>query len=81
MLSSHNAIRGDEISSVPLRHFDDENDAEEDTSDVVAQLRPLAFAEKTHFAKRSKFCSEIPNLIKVKGPPHIVELIGRTDDG
>ncbi|KAJ7243347.1 hypothetical protein C8J57DRAFT_1525799 [Mycena rebaudengoi] len=28
----------------------------------------------------SQFCSDIPNLIKVKGLPHIVELIGRTDD-
>ncbi|KAJ7499364.1 kinase-like domain-containing protein [Mycena latifolia] len=80
-LSSHSAIRGDEISPIPLRDFDEIDDSEEDTSDLVAQLPFIAFDERIHFAKRSKCRSEIPNLLKAKGLPHIVELIGRTDDG
>jgi hypothetical protein len=81
LLSRHSAIQGDAISPIPLRIFDDDNDAEEDTADLVTQLPLVAFDERVHFAKPSKFRSEIPNLLKAKGLPHIVQLLGRTEDG
>ncbi|KAJ7814133.1 hypothetical protein B0H14DRAFT_2850951 [Mycena olivaceomarginata] len=81
LLSRHSAIQGDEISPIPLRIFDDDNDAEEDTADLATQLPLVAFDERVHFAKPSKFRSEIPNLLKAKGLPHIVQLLGRTEDG
>ncbi|KAJ6586553.1 kinase-like domain-containing protein, partial [Mycena sp. CBHHK59/15] len=80
-LSRHSAIHGDEISDIPMRDFDDVDGPEEDTSDIVAQLPLLALDERIHFVKRSRFRSEIPNLLQAKGLPHIVEILGRTDDG
>ncbi|KAJ7326367.1 kinase-like domain-containing protein, partial [Mycena albidolilacea] len=39
------------------------------------------FDDTIHFAKRSKYKSEISNLLRAKSGPHIVELLGRTEDG
>jgi len=80
-LSCHSAIRGDEISPIPLRPFNGDNYPDEDTADLVSQLPLVAFDERIHFAKPSKLRSEIPNLLKARGLPHIVELLGRTEDG
>lgn len=80
-LSSHSAIDGDKIFDIPLFDFDDVKCPEEDTHDIVADLPLVAFDEQIHFAKLPKFRSEVPNLKLAAELPHIVRLLGRTDDG
>ena len=80
-LSSHSAIDGDKIFDIPILDFGDVECPEEDTHDIVANLPLMAFDEQIHFAKVSKFRSEVPNLRLATGLPHVVQLLGRTDDG
>ncbi|KAK7006199.1 Serine/threonine-protein kinase PLK4 [Favolaschia claudopus] len=80
-ISTHSEIRGDDISAIPFRSFGDLDYPDEDTTDLVAQLPLVAFDEEIHFTKVSRLRSEIPNLLKAKGLPHVVQLLGRTGDG
>ena len=82
-LSSHSAIDGDKIFDIPMLNFDDVQAEcpEEDTHDIVADLPLVAFDEQIHFAKLPIFRSEVPNLKLAAELPHIVQLLGRTDDG
>ncbi|KAJ7079370.1 kinase-like domain-containing protein, partial [Mycena crocata] len=79
----HVMIRDDDIYPIakPLREFVGDDSPRKDTEDLVARLPLVAFDERIHFAKRSKFRSEIPNLLRANGLPHIVKLLGRTVDG
>ena len=82
-LSSHSAIDGDKIFDVPMipmTDFDDVEYPEEDIHDIVADLPLVAFDEKIHFAK-SPSRSEVSNLKLASELPHIVRLLGCTDDG
>ena len=80
-LSSHSAIDGDKIFDIPILDFGDVECPEEDTHDIVANLPLMAFDEQIHFARVSKFRSEVPNLRLATELPHVVQLLGRTDDG
>ncbi|KAF8070067.1 kinase-like domain-containing protein [Lyophyllum atratum] len=82
-LSTHSEIEGETIRSVPYHPPSDEPEPDdEDTTHEVLDLPVVVFDEKIHFAKRPKYKSEIVNLLKIKGgSPHVVELLGRTDDG
>ncbi|KAF8058014.1 kinase-like domain-containing protein [Lyophyllum atratum] len=82
-LSTHSEIEGETIRSVPYHPPSDEPESDdEDTTPEVPDLPVIVFDEKIHFAKRSKYESEVFNLLKIKGgSPHVVELLGRTDDG
>ncbi|KAG6859907.1 hypothetical protein C0995_002117 [Termitomyces sp. Mi166 len=84
-LDTHAEIDGDTIRVVPFVPRPPEIDLDDDIEDVTEDLEKLpiiAFDEKKHFAKRSKYKSEIKNLLKVKGlSPNIIELLGRTEDG
>ena len=80
-LSSHSAINGNIISEIPMMTFDNDDYLKEDTHDIVAELPLVTFDEQIHFAKRSKFRSEVPNLKIAVELPHIVRILGRTEDG
>ena len=82
-LSSHSAIDGDKIFDIPMLDFDSVEipEEDEDTHDIVADLPLVAFNEQILFAKSHKFRSEVPNLKLAAELPHIVRLLGRTDDG
>ncbi|KAJ7153214.1 kinase-like domain-containing protein [Mycena filopes] len=83
LISPHSAVRGDEISPIALdmNRFAEYEYVDEDTADLVAPLPLVAFDEEIHFGKLSRSRSEVPNLLKAKGVPSIVQLIGRTGDG
>ncbi|KAJ7216635.1 kinase-like domain-containing protein [Mycena pura] len=76
LISGPTEIRGDKIlptiPTVKITPFDDEIDENEETIDL--------FDEKIHHAKPSTRRSEIPNLLRAKELPHIVQLLGRTED-
>ncbi|KAF8070066.1 kinase-like domain-containing protein [Lyophyllum atratum] len=82
-LSTHSEIDGETIRSVPYHPPPDEPESDdEDTTHEVLDLPVIVFDEKIHFAKRSKYKSEVFHLLRIKGgSPHVVELLGRTDDG
>jgi serine/threonine protein kinase len=89
-ISGNTEIRGDKIlaispttPTIAITPFDDEVDENEQTIDLVRGL-PLvkSFDEEIHYAKPSTRRSEIPNLLRAKelGLPHIVQILGRTED-
>ncbi|KAF8067496.1 kinase-like domain-containing protein [Lyophyllum atratum] len=82
-LPTHSEIDGETIRSVPYHPLPEEPEPDdEDTTHEVLDLPVIVFDEKIHSAKRSKYKSEVFNLLKIKGgSPHVVELLGRTDDG
>ncbi|KAH7873170.1 kinase-like domain-containing protein [Lentinula edodes] len=83
-LSTHSEIKGNSIQSIPDTPLVDVKGFEfpdQDTSTVVLGLPITTFNEAIHFAKTSRCLSEVPNLLRAKGGPHIVELLGRTEDG
>lgn len=47
---------------------------------MVFRLRSITVDDKIHFVKHSKFRREVQNLIRCRGSPHIVQLLGKTLD-
>ena len=85
-LDTHTEITGDTLKPIPPQPpFEPEPLSDiipEDVSPDLATLPIVAFDQKTHFAKSPKFRREVQNLIKCRGAsPHIVEILGRTEDG
>lgn len=75
-------IEGETIRPVPYRSRPVPDHDDEDTSPEVLDLPVVVFDENIHFSKTSKYKSEVANLLKIKnGSPHVIELLGRTDDG
>ncbi|KAJ7253086.1 hypothetical protein B0H12DRAFT_1293500 [Mycena haematopus] len=90
-ISGNSEIHGDKILAIPPNtttiaispfRVDDGVHLNEPTIDLVRGLPLIEFDDKIHHAKPSTRCSEIPNLLRVKelGLPHIVQILGRTED-
>ncbi|GLB42707.1 putative protein kinase domain containing protein [Lyophyllum shimeji] len=85
-LQTHSKIEGNTIRPIPYRS---PPECGCDTQDIrhhgkIRALPVVAFDETIHFAKISKYKSEVANLLKVKdtgGSPRVIELLGRTQDG
>ncbi|KAJ7477276.1 kinase-like domain-containing protein [Mycena galericulata] len=79
-------ITGDDIiRQIPfIEQPNDDDDDEEDTDeDCTAQLALLPLVDyepSIHFVKKARFKAEILNLLRCKGSPHIVQLLGRSAD-
>jgi serine/threonine protein kinase len=53
----------------------------EDCSEEVAKLPLVAFDAEKHFAKSPTYKQEIRYLLQCRGSPHVVQLLGRTEEG
>ncbi|KAG6842993.1 hypothetical protein H0H93_002631, partial [Arthromyces matolae] len=75
----------DIIRPIPFSPPPPDDDSDGDKEDITEDLQTLPvvdFDEKLHFAKHSRYRSEIANLLKVKGlSPNLIQLLGRTEDG
>ncbi|KAK7439040.1 hypothetical protein VKT23_017746 [Stygiomarasmius scandens] len=81
-LDTHSEIIGDSISSIAYKDLPPEEDwDDQNADDVVQQLPVVPFDVNLHFAKECRCINEVQNLLKVKGGPHIVQLLGRTEEG
>ncbi|KXN81745.1 hypothetical protein AN958_03762 [Leucoagaricus sp. SymC.cos] len=81
-LEGHTEIKGNNVTDIaykeiPLLEDWDDQDARE----AVSQLPVVAFDPKIHFPKVCRCVNEVPNLLRVKGHPHIVSLLGRSEAG
>lgn len=83
-LDSHSEIYGDRISTIDFKEVpsleEEEEIIDKSIGEVVHQLPVIAFDATLHFAKECRAVEEVKNLLKVRGGPHIVNLLGRTDD-
>ncbi|KAJ7206046.1 hypothetical protein GGX14DRAFT_644023 [Mycena pura] len=78
-------IDGDVVSrGIPFIEMpadeDEEEDIDEDCTAELAELSLIAYDSSIHFAKKARFKAEINNLIRCRGSPHIVQLLGKTAD-
>ncbi|KAJ3801698.1 kinase-like domain-containing protein [Lentinula aff. detonsa] len=90
-LETHSEIFGDDISRIAYRDCPlDVQEEEPDPNAIISQSAREAIDQlpiipnidiSHHFVKETKSSGEIFNLLKAKGGPHIVELLGRTEDG
>ncbi|EMD38035.1 hypothetical protein CERSUDRAFT_113173 [Gelatoporia subvermispora B] len=85
----HLKIIGDEVTEVEfeaplqLREDDDSRFSEklnEDAKDLLDTLLVIMYDESLHFAKPARTRREIEVLLKCRGSPHVVQLLGRTWD-
>ena len=58
----------------------EEEDDYEDCTDELALLPTIAPDFSIHFVKRASYKSEIHNLLRCRGSPYVVQLLGKTDD-
>ncbi|KJA19603.1 hypothetical protein HYPSUDRAFT_1094713, partial [Hypholoma sublateritium FD-334 SS-4] len=61
--------------------FEDVDPDIEDCSEEVAQLPLIAFDADRHFSKYPTYKKEIRYLLQCRGSPHIVQLLGWSEDG
>ncbi|OAR05684.1 hypothetical protein LLEC1_06410 [Akanthomyces lecanii] len=85
-MSGHFEVDGDDIRplSCCLEYPEAIEDDSEDVSELVAKLPLISINPAKHFLKKSKYRSEIANLIKCQGHPlslSVVQLLGRSSDG
>lgn len=80
-LTNHSMIEGDDTLSIPFQNRPLYDPKEEDATDIVSQLPVVAYNDQIHFAKRCRCRAEVPNLLRAKGCPNVVKLLGRTEDG
>ena len=64
-----------------LKVYEDVDPDLEDCSEEISKLPLVAFDVEKHFAKRPTYKQEIRYLLQCRGSPHIVQLLGRTEDG
>ncbi|KIM42987.1 hypothetical protein M413DRAFT_443805 [Hebeloma cylindrosporum] len=78
-------IIGDEVREVerkPMPSDDDSPDPDlEDCSGEVAKLPLIAFEDEKHFKKSTTYKQEIRYLLQCRGSPHVVQLLGRSEEG
>ncbi|KAF5368188.1 hypothetical protein D9757_011313 [Collybiopsis confluens] len=81
-LKTHCEIKGGIISPLPFKAKP--SPIMEDAEPIVRpihQLPLVTFDEKLHFAKECRAPNEVDNLLRAKGHPNVVELLGQTEDG
>lgn len=64
-----------------LMVYEDVDPDLEDCSEEVSKLPLVAFDTEKHFAKRPTYKQEIRYLLQCRGSRHIVQLLGRTEEG
>ena len=87
-------IFGDEIrqleqAQLPLPRNDDDDDDSENVDEALATLPEMQVDLNKHFVKKSKYISEIQNLLKCQGgscpgvpkSAHIIQLLGKSPNG
>jgi hypothetical protein len=58
----------------------EDEDDDEDCSDALALLPTIAPDPLIHFVKPTSYECEIHNLLRCRGSPYVVQLLGKTDD-
>ncbi|KAF8965775.1 kinase-like domain-containing protein [Flammula alnicola] len=69
-----------ETERKPMAYEDIDPDLE-DCSEEIAKLPLIAFDAEKHFSKSPTYKQEIRYLLQCLGSPHIVQLLGRTEEG
>lgn len=74
-------INGDAVKEINAVPWEEPVETTEDLSAPLAQLPTVTSNPSTHFTKRPSHRSEIENLLKCRGLPHVIQLVGKTADG
>ena len=76
-------IIGNDVREVErkLCEYDEVDPDLEDCTEEVAKLPLIAFDPEKHFKKSTTYKQEIHYLLQCRGSPHIVQLLGRTEEG
>ncbi|THU75169.1 kinase-like protein [Dendrothele bispora CBS 962.96] len=81
-LDTPKEIIGNDVAEVVYKDIPPEEDwDDQDASEVTSRLPVVTFDAKLHFAKKCRCVNEVQNLLAAQGNPHIVDLLGRTQDG
>ncbi|KAJ3848180.1 kinase-like domain-containing protein [Lentinula lateritia] len=87
-MDTHSQIFGDSISPIaykdcPLEHeeLNDLDGLDSPAREAISQLPVISIDEERYFVKETRSSGEVINLLKTKGGPQLVELLGRTEDG
>ncbi|KAJ3861015.1 kinase-like domain-containing protein [Lentinula novae-zelandiae] len=87
-LDTHSQIFGDSITPTaykdyPLEHeeLNDLDGLDSPAREAISHLPVISIDEERYFVKETRSSGEVINLLKTKGGPQLVELLGRTDDG
>jgi len=79
-----NSVKEIEFHGHPDENFDKPEESrdflEEDAKDLFMALPAVEVDEDEHFTKQARTRREIEVLMKCRGHPYIVQLLGRTDD-
>lgn len=76
-------ITGDtvrETARKPMEYEEEDPDLE-DCTEEIAKLPLITFDAESHFIKPPTYKQEIRYLMQCHGSPHIVQLLGRTEEG
>ncbi|KAF5380676.1 hypothetical protein D9757_007073 [Collybiopsis confluens] len=78
-------ILGDKIDHVPFKSMplleEDHEDTTVDSREAASQLPIVNVDKSLHFTKETRSRNEVDNLLRAKGHPNVIELLGRTEDG
>ena len=76
-------IIGNDVREVErkLCEYDEVDPDLEDCTEEVAKLPLIAFDPEKHFKKSTTYKQEIHYLLQCRGSPHIVQLLGRSEEG
>ncbi|KAF9518983.1 hypothetical protein BS47DRAFT_1388412 [Hydnum rufescens UP504] len=77
-------IIGDSYSIIDHKEFVEEEGEEDDREDCSEELEDLPLISPDaalHFVKKPSYRSELLNLRRCKGSPHVVQLLGKTETG
>ncbi|EMD38038.1 hypothetical protein CERSUDRAFT_82272 [Gelatoporia subvermispora B] len=77
-------IIGDDVYEIeykPKPAEEPSREIEEDAKELFHTLPLIVYDKTQHFAKPAHTRREIEVLLKCRGSPHIIELLGRTEDG
>ncbi|KAJ4498808.1 kinase-like domain-containing protein [Lentinula lateritia] len=80
-LDTHSQIFGDSISPIAYKDCPLEHEELQRIQKTLSVLPVISIDEERYFVKETRSSGEVINLLKTKGGPQLVELLGRTEDG